>query len=210
MPGTAYFCASTVGTAHIHWQFSPPAPYTRDSEIIDPADNVVSNPAQYSDGTIDIVTGTLTGRVTWQWVSSQQQPISLTLKLGTTEVNYPVQTTDASGHFTVSLGSLPDGTYNWRVRGPRFLANSGTVIINYQPTYNVEMGLMRAGDCNDDNVVSASDFVIVKNAFGTTVGDPGYDARADFTGDNSVTIRDFGLFRTNYGMGGSPPINPQR
>ena len=39
-------------------------------------------------------------------------PVTLTLKSAATEVNYPSQNTDARGFFTVSLGSLPSGTYD--------------------------------------------------------------------------------------------------
>jgi hypothetical protein len=44
------------------------------------------------------------------------------------------------------------------------------------------MGLMRTGDCNNDNVVGAVDFTILKATFGKALGEPGYDDRADFTG----------------------------
>jgi hypothetical protein len=76
----------------------------------------------------------LVGHVVWQGPPSQpnarqQLPITLTLKLGSTEVNYPSQNTDATGHFTVPVSSLASGTYNWRVKGPKHLANSGTAII---------------------------------------------------------------------------------
>src|SRR5439155_7680451 len=116
---------------------SPPAPYARDYEVVDQDNNLVSNPSRYFDTSVSVVTGTLTVQVSWQWVSQQQQPITLTLKSSTTEVNYPVQTTDANSQFAVSLGSLPSDNYNWRVRGPRFLANSGTVNINTAPNYSV-------------------------------------------------------------------------
>src|ERR1043165_3521332 len=63
-------------------------------------------------------TALLVGHVTWQGRPTQpnarqQFPITLTLKLGATEINYPVQTTDANGFFTVSVDGLPNGTYHW-------------------------------------------------------------------------------------------------
>ena len=73
----------------------------------------------------------LVGHVTWQGPpaqpnSLQQLPITLTLRLGTTEVNYPAQTTDAGGFFTVSVDSL-SGTYNWQeaYQHPDGLNNNG-------------------------------------------------------------------------------------
>jgi Dockerin type I domain/FG-GAP-like repeat len=152
------------------------------------------------------------GHVIWQGRPAQpnglqQLPITLTLKSGTTEVNYPVQNTDASGFFT-QVVTLPNGTYDWRVKGAKFLANSGTANLSGAPQTNVEMGLMRAGDCNNDNVISVQDFNILKNTFGKANGDPGYDARADFNGDNAVSVQDFNLLKGNFGQGGSPSLGP--
>src|SRR4051794_36325782 len=119
----------------------------------------------------------------------QQVPVTLTLKLGTTEVNYPAQTTDATGHFTVSVGGLPAGNYAWRVKGSKWLANSGTAPLTLgrsrAPMISVEMGLLRAGDCDNNNVVNLIDFNILKLTFGRSIGDPLYDDRADFDGNQA-------------------------
>src|SRR5207244_5233654 len=63
-------------------------------------------------------------------------PITLTLKSGTLEANYPTQLTDQYGFFTITLGTLPTGTYTWRAddstsvqHPPNYLANSGVVNI---------------------------------------------------------------------------------
>jgi hypothetical protein len=123
-------------------------------------------------------------------------------------VNYLQQTTDASGFFTASVAGLSTGAYNWRAKGPLFLATAGTVNLTGAPQTPVEMGLQKAGDCNSDNRINITDFNIVKATFGKTSGDPGYDSRADFNGDNRVNITDFNLLKSNFGLGGSGPIGP--
>jgi hypothetical protein len=153
---------------------------------------------------------TLVGHVTWQGRPAQpnalqQVAITLTLKAGSAEANYPPQGTDTSGHFTATLNGLPAGTYNWRVKNPRYLANSGSVILGDAGVVSVEMGLLRAGDCNNDNIVSVLDFNTLKNTFGKSQNDPGYDDRADFTGDHAVTVSDFNVQKNNFGQVGSPP-----
>jgi hypothetical protein len=158
-------------------------------------------------------TPVLVGHVTWQGRPAQpnalqQLPITITLKAGTNEANYALQNTDASGFFTVSVVMLPGGAYSWRVKDPKYLANSGTVALSGALTTQQEMGLMRAGDANNDNVVSILDFNILKNAFGKAQGDPGYDDRADFTGDNAISILDFNLLKGNFGTAGAPPLGP--
>jgi subtilisin-like proprotein convertase family protein len=155
----------------------------------------------------------LVGHVTWQGRPAQphalqELPITLTLKSGASEVNYPSQSTDTSGRFTVTTG-LPNGTYDWRVKGPKYLANAGSVALTGGNTQQ-EMGLMRAGDCNNDNVVNAVDFNILRATFGLSSGMPGYDERADFTGDQVVNAQDFNLLRGNFGTGGAPPLRPER
>ncbi len=228
------FCTIATGDALVHWQFAPPAPVTRDSEIVDNNSNVVSNRALYTDLVIHVLSAptptntpvsVLVGHVTWQGRPTQPNalqalPITLTLKSGAGETNYAGLTTDASGFFTVPVGTLPNGGYNWRVKGPDgtiktlatdpcgFLANSGTLTLSGTQTTQQEMGLMRAGDANNDNVVNISDDNILKNSFGRTVGQPGYDNRADFNGDQTVNALDFNLMRNNFGQAGQPPLGP--
>jgi hypothetical protein len=223
------FCGLAQGDALVHWQFSPPNPYERDTEIVDANSNIISNRLLYADYVIHVVdpthtatpsptrspsptpTAILIGHVTWQGPPTQphirqQLPITLTLKLGTTEVNYPAQNTDASGFFTVALGSLPSGQYTWRAKGAKYLANSDLITLSGGRIVNLEIGLLWAGDCNNDNVVSTLDFNVLKSSFGKSLGDPGYDARADFNNDNLVSTADFNLLKLNFGQGGAPPI----
>jgi hypothetical protein len=156
----------------------------------------------------------LTGHVAWQGPPPQpdplqQLPISLTLRMleGGPDKEYPGLTTDPAGYFTVPVESLAGGSYAWRVKGPKYLANSGVLTLSGAST-SVEMGLLKAGDANGDNLVNVSDFGILSPSFGRSSGQPGYDGRADFTGDLAVTIADFGLLKLNFGMAGAPPAGP--
>ena len=106
------------------------------------------------------------------------------------------------------VGGLPSGDYVWRAKGPQYLANAGTITLAGDPTTNLEVGFMLTGDANNDNLVSAVDFIILKNSFGKSSGDPGYDARADFNGDNIINSQDFILLKNNFGFSGAAPISP--
>jgi hypothetical protein len=157
----------------------------------------------------------LVGHITWQGRPPQPNalqalPISLTLRLsaGGPDNEYTGLTTDASGFFTVSVGILPAGTYNWRVKDPKYLANGDTLALTGAAVTNVEMGLMRAGDALDNNVVDVTDFSILRSTFGKSVGQSGYDDRADFNGDEAVNATDFSLLRSNFGTSGAPPLAP--
>jgi hypothetical protein len=150
----------------------------------------------------------LVGHVVWQGAPAQpharqQQPITLTLKVHGTEVNYVSQNTDASGFFTVSVSGLANGTYGWRAKGPRFLAAAGTVSLKGASQTNQEMGLQLAGDANNNNIVNSVDFNLLRAAFGTT-----NDLRTDFNNDGITNSVDFSLLRGNFGLGGAPPLGP--
>jgi hypothetical protein len=154
----------------------------------------------------------LVGHVNWQARPAQpnnmqQLPLTLTLKSGATEANYPSQDTSGSGVFTQTTG-LPAGAYNWRVKGPKYLAISGPVTLAPGAANSVEMGMLRVGDANDDNLINVFDFSIMKPTFGRSQGEPSYDDRADFTGEHLVNVMDFSYLKQNFGSGGAPPLGP--
>jgi titin len=159
--------------------------------------------------TATVGTRLLVAHLTWQGRPAQpnaanQLPITLTLKLGSTYYQYPNQQTDAGGTFSVPVTALPNGTYTWWAKGPRWLATGGTVTLSGAPTTTVELGLQRAGDLDNNNLVDVTDFSLTRATFGKTCGDSGYDGRADWTGDCLVDISDFALLRGNFGLVGTP------
>jgi plastocyanin len=169
-------------------------------------------------GTITVLAGCapstqLTGHVTWQGVSlavphRSIQPLTLTLKSGVNEVNYPLMNTDSSGFFTVPVGLAP-GSYDWRVKGSKHLSSCGTVVIS-AGSNSAEMGTMRAGDAQPNNVVNIGDSNTLRLTFGKAYGDAGYDQRADFNNDHVVNIADQNLLRTNFGIAGCDPVAIRR
>ena len=212
-------CAVAPGQALLHWQFTPPAPLTRDSEIVNYGGVLIHNPALYTDYTINIVNPTptpdaprLVGHLTIggrpaQPDALQSVPITLTLRAsgGGPENSYSTNT-DAGGFFTVT--SPGPGSYDWRVKNPQTLADSGSVTLPSTGTTQQEMGLLLMGDANNDNCVSALDFTILKGSFGKALGDSGYDPRADFNGDNMVSSTDFILIKGTFGQCGAGPVRP--
>jgi hypothetical protein len=57
-------CAVAPGQAVLHWQFSPPSPPTRDTEIIDITSQQIHNPALYTDYVINVTVPTATPTAT--------------------------------------------------------------------------------------------------------------------------------------------------
>jgi hypothetical protein len=67
------------------------------------------------------------------------------------------------------------------------------------------LGVQRAGDATNSNIVNTQDFSILRQSFGKSMGDPGYDARADFDNNRVVNLLDFNLVKTNFGQAGAEP-----
>src|SRR4029078_6517544 len=114
----------------------------------------------------------LVGHVTWagstQPNTRQMQPLTLTLcstSAGSTSTY--VANTNASGYFTADVASLITGTYNWREKGTRPLANGGTLTLT-GGNQQAEMGVQRGGDADNDNVVGALDFSVLRTTFNST------------------------------------------
>lgn len=229
-------CVLSPGQAKLHWQFSPPSQRNRHTAIVDVNGNMVQDQALFTDFVFNVIdpnatstpvatsTPTITpvstpgirGHVNWDGRDSQPDPaqmlpISLTMRLttGGPYIDYILQTTDASGIFTVSAAGVPAGTYNWRTKGPQFLANSGTITLTGDPVTLLEVGLMRTGDVNDDNVVNINDFNLLRGSFAYSCGQANYDDRADLTGDCVVNVQDFNLLKRNFALSGAPPLNPR-
>lgn len=116
--------------------------------------------------------------------------------------------TDFFGHFCKD--AVPYGTWDVTAKERHYLraVARGIVLpdlvddIVFDPETGDEVGTLRGGDCNDDNVLNIADFSQLAAAFGSGAGDPGYDEGADINADGAVTIRDFGLLASNYGKAG--------
>jgi len=59
--------------------------------------------------------------------------------------------------------------------------------------------LTMPGDIDGDYYVGSADFSVLAGAYGSSIGDPAYDARADFDNDGYVGSSDFSILAGNYG-----------
>jgi hypothetical protein len=112
--------------------------------------------------------------------------------------------TDADGKFTVTT-NLPDGTYNWFVKGGRHLSNTsptnGAALVISIGQADQEFGTQRGGDIRQlggsYNIINASDFGDLKNLFGHSGLLP-----ADLDYNLVVNVSDYSILKGNFGQGG--------
>lgn len=58
------------------------------------------------------------------------------------------------------------------------------------------------GDCDDNDVINTDDYLILSDAFDTSVGDGDFDSRADIDGSGTVTTDDYLILSNNFDLSG--------
>jgi photosystem II stability/assembly factor-like uncharacterized protein/type 1 fimbria pilin len=142
--------------------------------------------------------GMVTGTVSLQGrTSSANVPLRVRIN-GATE---RTATTDGNGRFTLS-NILLGSSAIW-VKHDQYLAVERTLDVTANT--NVDFGTLRAGDVNNDNAVSLSDFSILASGFNRVQGQSGFDGRADLNGDGTISLADFSLLASNFNQVGASP-----
>jgi hypothetical protein len=142
-------------------------------------------------------TATLNGTLTLQGRNPSSGTVQVRVTIGGNATNYDVTVTNGA----FSLTGLPTGSATIRVKHGQSLAVAQAATLA-SGANSVNFGTLRAGDVNNDNAVSLSDFSLLATTFNRTSGQAGYDARADLNGDGAVTLADFSLLASNFNLVG--------
>lgn len=134
--------------------------------------------------------------------ASYVSPLTVTLSLAGCPDDVRTTTTDGLGQF--KLSGISAGTYDIWVKSPTTLATRTYSVTLAPGTKVVNLGLLRSGDCNNDNQVDIKDFSILSAAYATSPGDARYDARADLNGDGTVDVLDYSWLATRFEEHGAP------
>jgi hypothetical protein len=107
--------------------------------------------------------------------------------------------TDADGLF--SCVDIFPGSYSICAKHSRTLSNCRATNLT-SGSNNVDFGLLRQGDADDNDCVQLLDFSILAGSFAHCSGDEDFDARADMNADGCVVLMDFSLLASNFGQCG--------
>jgi prepilin-type processing-associated H-X9-DG protein len=100
------------------------------------------------------------------------------------------------------LSDVPAGTYDMTAKGSKWLGEKqSNVVVQPGAVTNVYF-VLRGGDASDSNSVNIQDLNMLKRTYERSLGQPGYDERADFDNSGSVDRLDLGILKSNYGKGG--------
>jgi hypothetical protein len=119
-------------------------------------------------------------------------------------------TTEPDGSFT--RGGVPEGSYDVRLKHPQAVSvEKRGLAFGAANTVSVPFGLLRTGDADQNDAVSAADFTVLKQTFtlptDCATRSPIPNPCADFDANGSVTPNDFSLLKANFGLAG-PLILP--
>lgn len=106
--------------------------------------------------------------------------------------------------FAASLSSeflIPNGDAAMRLKYGHWLSQVAepTTLADGNVVYHFSL---LNGDCNGDNYIGTDDYLILNAAFDTSVGDAGFDPRADLNGDGYVGTDDYLILNENFDKSG--------
>jgi len=107
----------------------------------------------------------------------------------------------SNGAFAVT--GIPPGSYDVEVKHGQSLSRRAAGLVFHADTsISRDFGALLAGDVNDDNSVTITDFAVLSAGFGLAHGQSGFDPRADLDGNGVVDVLDFALLSSNFGRSG--------
>ena len=189
LSGTAYTDSSVVpGTLYFY-------------QVAAVSSGTVSAPANEVSAAATAVMPVLSGAVSLQGTPSGRlaQPLSFTLTpaggTGGSAVSQTL-TPAADGSFTLTAPAL--GTYLLSVKGSKWLRRTVPVNLSNGNVSGLTVSLL-GGDINGDNLVSFADFLLLRNANGSSPGQTNWNPNADLNNDGQVTQADLVILQSSYG-----------
>ncbi len=99
-------------------------------------------------------------------------------------------------------GTQLRGSFEVAFKAPTWLSKSaGIKSIGDLGLFGINANLQN-GDCDDNNVTNTDDYLILSDAFDTSLGDSLYDARADLNQDGIVNTDDYLILNDNFDLVG--------
>ncbi len=149
-------------------------------------------------------TSAISGKATIQGRANHQETVTFELRNQgqTTPVKTYQVTTASDGSY--ALTGIAEGTYDLTAKSANTLrAKQGNIsVVDGQTTSNIDFTLL-GGDCDNNNIVSPLDVSIFSAAFGSSQGQPKWDARADFDNNGIIAPLDASILSSNFGKSGA-------
>ncbi len=149
-------------------------------------------------------TAQISGKAAIQGRANHAETINFELRApgGLTALKTFQVTTTSDGSYT--LTNIPEGTHDLTAKSANTLRakQANIPVVDGQTTGNIDLYLL-GGDCDGNNVVGPLDVSILSSAFGSSPGQPKWDARADFDNNGVVAPLDVSIISGNFGKSGA-------
>jgi len=147
--------------------------------------------------------GTTTTVVTWNVANTSAAPVS------TANVRITLST-DGGLTYPITLAASTPNTGSRSLVLPNVASTTARVKVEavgnvFFDVSNANFTIKLTGDLNQDGSVSCADVAIVKAAFGTSTGQPGFNPVADVNNDGKVNIKDLAYVTQRLPAGTSCP-----
>lgn len=96
---------------------------------------------------------------------------------------------------------IPNGTSSLRLKTSHWLSDVAQPVIGANGRAQFTFSL-KNGDCDGNNFIGTDDYLILNGAFDLSIGDAGYDSRADLNGDHYVGTDDYLILNGNFDESG--------
>lgn len=91
------------------------------------------------------------------------------------------------------------GSYDLSVKVGAWLRRTVNIPSTNMDVLGFDLNLIN-GDVDGDNEVSIGDYALLSASFGTSEGDPGWNAQADLNGDLTIDIGDYAILSASFGQ----------
>lgn len=103
---------------------------------------------------------------------------------------------DGSGNYTIAAPA-PNGNYNLSIKTTHWLRDATTVNTSSGSVSGVNFAPIN-GDCDENNFINTDDYLILSEAFDTSLEDEGFDAGADLDENGIINTDDYLILSGNF------------
>jgi hypothetical protein len=184
-----------IASITFHGLVEGPSPVHFDSWLLSDTDLNSIHVGSMADGRLQVLDpiGTIESTVDLQG-RADESGAEVCAWQGGVEVECTV--TDEAGYYSFTL---QEGTYDVTIEMARYLdaEKAGQVVVAGGTTTLCQVKLL-GGDASDDDVINILDLSFMGYRFGSCVGDPDYDPRADINNDGCINILDIVAAGVNF------------
>lgn len=151
-------------------------------------------------GTASAIAGTVSLQNYVGWVTGEKVTFELRTAQGAFVELIPNISLGPNSSFSIMSNHV--GTYTLVARGRTWLGEAKySVVLSGSSTATVNFSLMN-GDVNGDNYVGTDDYLMLSDAFDSSIGDPNFEPNADLNGDGYVGTDDYLILNNNFDQSG--------